>query len=648
MFARIRTCLLGQSQNPLDKRHRRSMALIALLAWVGLGADGLSSACYGPALGFLALGAFHHLALYLALLTCVTVFIIALGYNQVIALFPNGGGGYKVANELLGPLAGVISGSALIVDYVLTIAISVTAGTHALLSLFSPHWLLHAVVIEIMMIAVLILLNLRGMKESIRFLLPVFLGFFVSHLCIIVYGIAVHGSELPSMLHATVKETHEAIHRLGWVTVAGFLLRAYSLGSGTYTGLEAVSNNVDMLAEPRVKTGKWTMLYMALSLSLMAGGMIVLYLLWHVEAQPGLTLNAVTFTAILGGHGVGHLGVVVLMAFEAGLLFVGANTGLLGGPAVMSNMAQDQWVPERFATLSSRLVKQNGVVFFGLMAIVAIIATGGHVEQLVIFYAINVFVAFAVSLLGLTVYWYRERKREVHWLRRLLLALSGCVICSFILVNTILSKLDLGSVIAIVLTITMVGLCYLIKRYYTRFEELKRELDRTLAVSVKASRHDVPLMDATKPAAVFLVEGLGSTLHTILWVERMFPRHFTNYVFINYGWVDTGSFGSESALNRLQKNTDRANQYLTRFAQSHGKATRSFTHFGVNPIEEIKGMVSQVNAEFNNSVCFSARYVYKQESFFARLCQYDFSLLVQKQLQSIGTKMLIVPLTLSK
>ena len=126
-----RGLLLGKTRDPMAPDSRKSVALVAFMAWIGLGADGLSSSCYGPALGFQALGHFHHLALYLAALTAVTVFIIALSYNQVIQLFPNGGGGYKVANELLGPAAGVISGAALIIDYLLTIAISVATAVAA-------------------------------------------------------------------------------------------------------------------------------------------------------------------------------------------------------------------------------------------------------------------------------------------------------------------------------------------------------------------------------------------------------------------------------------------------------------------------------------------------------------------------------------
>ena len=131
----IRDKILGGALDPFSRETRQHVALAALLAWVGLGADGLSSACYGPAEAFLALGTHRALGLYLAALTAITVFVIALAYNQVIELFPNGGGGYKVASSLLGPGAGLISGSALIVDYILTIAISVASGVDALFSL---------------------------------------------------------------------------------------------------------------------------------------------------------------------------------------------------------------------------------------------------------------------------------------------------------------------------------------------------------------------------------------------------------------------------------------------------------------------------------------------------------------------------------
>ena len=203
--------------------------------------------------------------------------------------------------------------------------------------------------------------------------------------------------------------TSDLSGQLGWTGVAALLLLAYSQGGGTYTGLEAVSNNVNVLAEPRVHTGKVTMLYMALSLAFTAGGIILLYLLWDARPVEGQTLNAVAFGAIIDSFGwetgVAHGALVVVLALEAGLLFVAANTGFLGGPAVLANMAADSWVPHQFRYLSTRLVTENGILVMGVASLVILLWTGGSVATLVVLYSVSVFLTFAVSLFGLCLYW---------------------------------------------------------------------------------------------------------------------------------------------------------------------------------------------------------------------------------------------------
>src|ERR1700751_6468145 len=166
--AKLKESLLGKPLDPFSSETHKHVALVAFFAWVGLGADGLSSACYGPEEAFLALGAHTPLSLYLAAMTAVTVFVIAVAYNQVIELFPTGGGGYKVATHLLGAHAGLVSGSALVVDYVLTIAISVASGVDALVSLLPPALAAAKLGLEVVLTLLLVYLNLRGMKESIK------------------------------------------------------------------------------------------------------------------------------------------------------------------------------------------------------------------------------------------------------------------------------------------------------------------------------------------------------------------------------------------------------------------------------------------------------------------------------------------------
>ena len=378
--------------------------------------------------------------------------MISLAYNQVIRLFPNGGGGYKVASTLIGTHAGLISGAALIIDYMMTIAISIASGTDALFSLLPYSFQRYKLAVEAIALLSLMIMNLRGAKESIKILMPIFLGFFISHIAIIAAGIMTRSNDFPFLLQNTIHQTKEAYLSMGLFAVIALFLRAYSLGAGTYTGIEAVSNNVQILAEPRVRTGRWTMFYMALSLSLTAGGIILIYLLWNAQAVPGQTLNAVVFSKILGNLPFADLALIGLLLFEAGLLLVAANTGFLGGPAVLANMSIDSWVPRRFSFLSSRLVTQNGIVFFGIAALVILLWSRGDVSFLVILYSINVFITFSTSLLGLVIYWWKHRYETKSWVAQLIFSFIALIVCVGILLTTLIEKFELGGWITVAIT----------------------------------------------------------------------------------------------------------------------------------------------------------------------------------------------------
>jgi amino acid transporter len=391
-FQNFSRSLLGKKLNPLNAETRHAVALAAFLAWVGLGADGLSSSAYGPEEAFKALGEHTFLGFYLAIATALTVIIISISYNQIIELFPNGGGGYRIASQLIHPVAGLTSGAALLVDYVLTIAISVASGIDALFSLLDPQWQFLKLPIEEVMMVLLLWINLRGAKESIKILLPIFMSFVVLHIALIVYGVGVKSSEIPQLVSNTWQQTTTMASNseIGWLGIFFLFMKAYSMGGGTYTGIEAVSNNVQSLAEPRVANGKRTTWYMAISLAFTSGGIILLYLLWHTHHQAGQTLNAIMSQQVLAHLGFSSevsLGILTaILLSEAGLLMVAANTGFLGGPAVLANMAQDSWVPHQFRYLSSRLVTQNGVIVMGLSAMLILWASSGSVAWLVVLY----------------------------------------------------------------------------------------------------------------------------------------------------------------------------------------------------------------------------------------------------------------------
>src|SRR5438477_7973602 len=446
-MTRLMRLLIGEKRE-IEPGVFHSVSVIAFLAWVGLGADGLSSSAYGPEQAFRALGAHTHLGLFMALATAATVFVIALAYNQVIELFPTGGGGYRVATSLIGPRAGLVSGAALIVDYVLTIAISVASGVDALFSMLPASASVFKLGTELSLVAVLLVMNLRGMKESIKILLPIFLGFFITHTFLIAYGILGHTEGLPRVVPDAIEDTRKLAHDIGWVAALSLFLRAYSLGGGTYTGIEAVSNNVQTLLEARVRTGKLTMFYMAASLAFTAGGIILLYLLWRVQPVEGQTLNAVVFGKIIDScgmtGGLSHTALLLVLVFEAGLLFVAANSGFLGGPQVLSNMAADSWLPHQFRHLSTRLVTQNGIVIMGLAALVIVLWSRGSVDLLVVLYSINVFLTFTLSLLGLCIYWWRARATDRRWLHRLAFSGIGLAVTAGILGVTLVETFGEG------------------------------------------------------------------------------------------------------------------------------------------------------------------------------------------------------------
>ena len=186
IIEKIKRVFIGSARSINDPGIFHKLSLIAFFAWVGLGSDGLTSSCYGPEQAFLTLQNHIFLGVFVALATVVTIFIISISYSQIIELFPGGGGGYLVASKLLSPTVGMVSGCALLVDYVLTITLSIASGADAIFSFFPYAWQPFKIWFAIMGILVLIILNLRGVKESVIPLVPIFIIFIVTHVIAIV------------------------------------------------------------------------------------------------------------------------------------------------------------------------------------------------------------------------------------------------------------------------------------------------------------------------------------------------------------------------------------------------------------------------------------------------------------------------------
>ncbi len=654
LSAKLRRFFFGKPLDPRQPETRCNTVLVAFLAWVGLGADGLSSACYGPETAFLALESHTHLALYLAIAMGLTVFIIALGYNQVIELFPSGGGGYKVATSLLGPLSGLSSGVALIVDYVLTIAVSIASAMDALFSLLPLAAEPYKSITGVTCLIILGGLNLRGTKESIKILMPIFLTFFISHLFLILYGLYEKANHLPTLVPNTLHATVQLSQQTGWTFIAALFLRAYSLGGGTYTGLEAVSNNINQLAPPRVTTGKWAMRYMATSLAFIAGGIILLYLLWDITPVPGQTLNAVTFTAVMSGwvwNGLDFTApcLILIMLAEAGLLFVAANTGYIGGPMVLANMAADFWLPTRFRHLSSRLVTQNGIVLMGISAGCILFWTKGRMDLLVIMYSINVFLTFSLSLLGLSIYWIKNKNLEKNRGLRLVLSITGFIVTTSVLIIMIIEKFAAGGWITLFITSLLFFFSVLIKQYYTRFHQTMQKIsDRFIDGDAPIPPPPALSLDNKDPSAIFFVgEHLGISLYTLKKVIELFPQQYKNFIFLNVCAIDAQNIALENELDTLQTASAHKLQYFVDYCRARNLPADYLQTCNVDVIDGLTELAQTASLQYSNCVFFAGTLIFERENWLNHWLHNHTATLVQRRLQFLGLYMMLLPLRLN-
>ena len=646
----VKTLLFGKPKDPLDPRVFHQISLVAFLAWVGLGADGLSSSAYGPEEAYLALGDHFFLALPLAILMATTVFVISASYSQIIELFPTGGGGYLVASKLLGPKIGLVSGSALVVDYMLTITISVASAGDQIFSFLpvSMHGLKLAM--EFALIFFLIYLNLRGTRESVLFLLPIFLLFVVAHIFAIGLGIIPKAAEVPVIASTAYQKTIGDIQGLGlWATLF-IVLHAYSLGGGTYTGIEAVSNGLQALREPRVATGKKTMLYMATSLAFTASGLLLCYLLNQVSHEPGKTLNASLFAKLYGGFfspDSAYVLVIITLVTEAAILLVAAQAGFIDGPRVLSNMAIDSWVPHRFSHLSDNLVARYGIWFMGLASLAFLAYSGGDVRLLVVMYAINVFLTFSISQLGMCRHWWQVRHADELWLRRLFVNGLGLSFTAIILIVTVVLKFAEGGWITLLVTLGFITLCYGVRLHYDHVRSALKRLDDTLMnIPFQPDlKNPAPAKKSGDPTAVLIVRDFdGLAIHSLLSIGRLFPNHFKNIVFVSIGVIDSGRFKGHSEIDSLRRMKEEDLNSFVDFANCLGWYAEYRYSLGIDLIEDLEKLCKSVAKEFPRSVFFAGKLVFQEENFLTRLLHNHTPFTLEQRLQFEGLEMMILPI----
>ena len=661
VFGKIRKTVIGNPRDLKDNSTFRQISLIVFLAWVGLGSDALTSSCYGPEEIYKTLGLHVSLAVIVGLITMVTIFIISTSYSQIIKLFPHGGGGYLVATRLISPNVGMISGSALLIDYVLTISLSISSGSDAFFSFLPIQFHQYKVPFALMILGILVILNLRGVKESVSALTPIFIIFVLAHVFLIVYAFTTHIPEIKGVAVQTSSGLTTSISQLGIFGTIVLVMKAYSMGAGTYTGIEAVSNGLPNLREPRVKTAIKTMRLLSISLSIAVIGLIISYFLFDVHIQQGKTLNAVLISKAIASWNpfMGQSFLYITLISEAALLFVAAQTGFLDGPRVMANMAHDSWLPRRFSMLSDRLVSQNGILIMGVAAYFVIWLSKASVGFLVVLYSINVFITFSLSQFGMVRHWITERKTDKNWLGKLLINGIGLILTTFILFTVIIIKFDEGGWITILITGALVSFAVYIKQHYIKIgkeigriqQVMNSKMPETIAELNQNHRRksDDRTIDVHDMTAVILVNGYsGIGLYSLFKILSKFKDVYKNFVFIQIGIVDADSFHQEAVVETIKQNIEQdLSKYVYLIKQLGYNAEYRYS-IGTDVAEEVLNIVPEVVEKYTNTTFIGGQLVFGGTYRITRILHNYTIFSIQKRLYNIGLTSIVIPISLRK
>jgi K+ transporter len=403
------------------------------------------------------------------------------------------------------------------------------------------------------------------------------------------------------------------------------------------------------MRDPKVETAKRTMLYMATSLAVTAGGIMICYLFFKVSPQPGRTMNASLLDEfagkwILGGLPVGNVYVVVTLAAEAALLFVAAQAGFIDGPLVMSNMAIDSWLPHRFTSLSDRLTMQNGVFIISGASILILVFTRGHTSTLVLMYSINVFLTFSLSQLGMVRYWIQKRKEFADWSRHIVIHIIGFFLCFSILIISIVEKFGEGGWITLIITLGLIVFCLVIKRHYDNVVRHLKRLDDILT-DIPTLGEEIPKPpDPRNQTAVLMVKEYGGLgIHSFLSIQRLFPKHFKNFIFVSVHVVDAGSLKGASDLDRALKETESSLKKYVSLAQRLGFAADYRMAAGTEVLVESEKICTELAKEFPRSIFFAAKLVFQRERWYQPFLHNETAYSFQSRLQFAGLNSMVLP-----
>nr|WP_242704527.1 amino acid permease [Enterococcus sp. 665A] len=459
----LKRLLVGK---PLKSSENDDQSLTRFAALAMLSSDALSSVAYGTEQIVVVLVTLSTAAIWYSLPIAVVVLVLLtsliLSYRQIIHAYPHGGGAYVVSSENLGKSAGLISGGSLLVDYMLTVAVSVSAGAEAIASAI-PALYHHRVLIAVVIVLLLMLMNLRGLRESAGFLmLPVYSFIAIMTVLIIVGLFKIVTGMVP------INATAQPGSFVPGISIA-LLLRAFSSGSSSLTGVEAISNAVPFFKKPRAKNAAGTLAMMGIILAFFFTGITFLNYWYGIIPSEQVTVLSQVGESVFG-KGIMYY----IMQFATALILaVAANTGFSAFPVLAYNLAKDKYLPHRYQDRGDRLGYSNGIITLALGSIALLMIFQGSTERLIPLYSVGVFIPFTLSQTGMVKKWYSEGGQ---WLRKSIANIIGALISFSIVVILFIYRLNDIWPFFIIMPI-LIYVFYRIHKHYQNVAEQLRLAD---------------------------------------------------------------------------------------------------------------------------------------------------------------------------
>ncbi len=472
----LKSFLIGRPIESHKEKHERLSKITGLAIFAS---DNLSSVAYATEEILLALvvagSALLNYSLGISIAISALLAIIAISYFQTIHAYPSGGGSYIVAKDNLGDYPGLVSGAALLIDYVLTVSVSITAGVAAITSAI-PSLNQHTVLLCLIAIGVLMLGNLRGVREAGRiFSLPTY--FFIFSLFALI-GIGL----VKVLTGAKVPPAGPPLAATGSYVALFVILRAFASGCAAVTGIEAVSNGVRAFKPPEARNASLTLLIMATILGTSFVGTSFLATHFHILPVANETVLSQLAAIVFGGRGVPYY---LLQAATAMILILAANTSFQDFPRLSSVMAADGFMPRQFGSRGDRLVFSNGILILGLFAAALVVIFGGETHALIPLYAVGVFLAITLSQTGMVKHWLNNRQ-EKKWFRNILINGFGAVTTAIVVIIIASTKFIHGAWIVVIAIPVIVYLTRQVKKHY---DSIARQLSLEGAAPEVEFRH---------------------------------------------------------------------------------------------------------------------------------------------------------------